>query len=57
MEDIVEGEQLDRTSAFCDPNIVKEYLLNLVPVLLGDDEGDVCAMFADPEAAEKCRLF
>ncbi|KAJ2451292.1 dynein heavy chain [Coemansia sp. RSA 2336] len=63
MEDIVEGAQAERasgTATFCDPNIVKQYLLNLVPVLLGGDDAEqdaVCAMFAHPEASDKCRAF
>ncbi|PIA14754.1 hypothetical protein COEREDRAFT_46106 [Coemansia reversa NRRL 1564] len=51
-------------AAFCDPNIVKQYLLNLVPVLLGSggsDEDDevqaVRAMFSQPETSAKCKSF
>ncbi|KAJ2806040.1 dynein heavy chain, partial [Coemansia guatemalensis] len=51
-------------AAFCDPNIVKQYLLNLVPVLLGGGDGDeedeaqaVRAMFSQPESSAKCKSF
>ncbi|KAJ1945748.1 hypothetical protein EC988_005686, partial [Linderina pennispora] len=68
MEDIggpgaATGTELERSAAvFCDPNIVKQYLLNLVPVLLGsgssDDDDDfeaVKAMFSFPDASAKCK--
>ncbi|KAJ2744465.1 dynein heavy chain [Coemansia sp. BCRC 34301] len=54
-------------AAYCDPNILKRYLLNLVPVLLGgssndDNEGDeefeaVKAMFSFPDSSAKCKAF
>ncbi|KAI8321400.1 dynein heavy chain [Martensiomyces pterosporus] len=55
-----DGEQ---SPVYCDPNIVKQYLLNLVPVLLGGgDDGDdefeaVKAMFSFPDSSAKCKSF
>ncbi|KAJ2909005.1 dynein heavy chain, partial [Coemansia aciculifera] len=58
------------SAVYCDPNIVKRYLLNLVPVLLGgggddsteEEEGDndfeaVKAMFSFPDSSAKCKAF
>ncbi|KAJ2157684.1 dynein heavy chain [Coemansia sp. RSA 552] len=61
MDDIVDAGEGTRApaAAFCDPNIVKQYLLDLVPVLLGDggEYDAVRAMFAYPEVSDKCRAF
>ncbi|KAJ1678750.1 dynein heavy chain, partial [Spiromyces aspiralis] len=45
--------------AVCDPNLVKQYILDLIPVLLGrsDEEDAITALFAFPDAGEKCRQF
>ncbi|KAJ2643448.1 dynein heavy chain, partial [Coemansia sp. RSA 1694] len=57
-------------AVYCDPNIVKRYLLNLVPVLLGGGSGDdndaedddndfeaVKVMFSFPDSSAKCKAF
>ncbi|KAJ1998238.1 dynein heavy chain, partial [Coemansia thaxteri] len=58
--------EVERVAAvYCDPNIVKRYLLNLVPVLLGsgmddDDDGEfeaVKVMFSFPDSSAKCKAF
>lgn len=58
----MEEDQVDNsstTAVYCDPNIIKEYLLNLVPVLLGgpEDYEAIKAIFAFPEASSRCADF
>ncbi|KAI9501195.1 dynein heavy chain [Coemansia spiralis] len=75
MEDMVDAPSSAETersapAAYCDPNVIKRYLLNLVPVLLGGDGGGIGdgdeveadfdairAMFSFPEASTKCKAF
>ncbi|KAJ1860778.1 dynein heavy chain, partial [Coemansia sp. RSA 2703] len=65
--DVQASVEVERTATLCDPNVVKQYLLNLVPVLLcgsdpqidgAEDELEaVKAMFAFPDTSDKCRVF
>ncbi|KAJ1879702.1 dynein heavy chain, partial [Coemansia sp. RSA 486] len=57
--------EVDRAAVFCDPKLVKQYLRNLVPLLLGSssqaaDDSDldaVEAMLSFPETTDKCQAF
>ncbi|PVU91581.1 hypothetical protein BB561_004323 [Smittium simulii] len=54
-----EVNSLDSSPALFDPNILKKYILNLTPSLLGDDGSDdpIISMFVSPDSTDKCRQF
>ncbi|KAI8873838.1 hypothetical protein GQ42DRAFT_152391 [Ramicandelaber brevisporus] len=43
----------------CDPNIIKKYIIDLLPVVMGTEEDldAIMAIFIHPDASEKCRRF
>ncbi|PWA00630.1 hypothetical protein BB558_003315 [Smittium angustum] len=47
------------TVSLVDPNIIKKFILNLTPALLGGDgsEENIPSMFAFPESIDRCKQF